>query len=239
MADSDFVPMPTAGLVDPAYLADRADLLGGDAALAEVAPGNPAWDHAMLWADDESLELPSTSHISIVDQYGNALSMTTTIENGFGSRLMTQGFLLNNELTDFSFRSHRDGVAIANAVAPGKRPRSSMSPTIVRKDGAPVLVVGSPGGSRIIGYTAKTIIAHLDWGLDVQAAVNLPHAVNRFGTYDLEAGTDMEALKAPLEALGYEVNLRALTSGLHAISIGADGLLGGADPRREGIALGD
>ncbi len=239
MADSDFVPMPTKGLVDPAYLAQRAEALTADSALTEVVPGDPAWDHAMLWADDESLELPSTSHISIVDQYGNALSMTTTIENGFGSRLMTQGFLLNNELTDFSFRSHRDGVAIANAVAPGKRPRSSMSPTIVRKDGAPVLVVGSPGGSRIIGYTAKTIIAHLDWGMDVQAAVSLPHAVNRFGTYDLEKGTAFEALQAPLEAMGFEVNLRGLTSGLHAISIGPDGLLGGADPRREGIALGE
>lgn len=239
MADSDFVPMPTNGLVDPAYLAERAKLLMGDDALPEVAPGMPAWDHAMLWADDESLELPSTSHISIVDQYGNALSMTTTIENGFGSRLMTNGFLLNNELTDFSFRSHRDGTPIANAVAPGKRPRSSMAPTIVRKDGAPVLVIGSPGGSRIIGYVAQAIMAHVDWGMDVQQAVAMPHGVNRFGTYDLEAGTPMEAMQAPLEALGYKVNIRGLTSGLHAIAISAEGLQGGADPRREGIALGD
>ncbi|SMX32850.1 gamma-glutamyltransferase [Maliponia aquimaris] len=239
MADSDFVPMPTRGLLDPAYLAQRAALLDGDDALPEVAPGTPAWDHAMLLADDESLELPSTSHISIVDQYGNALSMTTTIENGFGSRLMTNGFLLNNELTDFSFRSHADGVPIANAVAPGKRPRSSMAPTIVRKDGAPVLVVGSPGGSRIIGYVTQAIVAHLDWGMDVQAAVAMPHGVNRFGTFDLESGTAMTDLQAPLEALGYEVSVTGLTSGLHAIAIGAEGLQGGADPRREGIALGD
>ena len=239
MADSDFVPMPTKGLVDPAYLAGRAALLAGDDALPEVAPGLPAWDHAMLWADDESLELPSTSHISIVDQYGNALSMTTTIENGFGSRLMTNGFLLNNELTDFSFRSHADGVPIANAVAPGKRPRSSMAPTIVLKDGAPVLVIGSPGGSRIIGYVAQAILAHLDWDMDVQSAVAMPHAVNRFGTYDLEADTEMADMQGALEAMGFEVNLRGLTSGLHAISISADGLLGGADPRREGIALGE
>jgi len=163
MADSDFVPMPTKGLVDPEYLASRAALLEGTAALGAVEPGVPAFDHAELWADDESIELPSTSHISIVDQYGNALSMTTTIENAFGSRVMVRGFLLNNELTDFSFRTHRDGVPIANAVAPGKRPRSSMAPTIVLKDGKPALVVGSPGGSRIIGYVAKTIIAHLDW----------------------------------------------------------------------------
>ncbi|MEO0744082.1 MAG: gamma-glutamyltransferase [Pseudomonadota bacterium] len=238
MADSDYVPMPTAGLVDPAYLAERAALLSGDSALAEVSPGAPAFDHALLWADDESLELPSTSHISIVDRFGNVASMTTTIENAFGSRLMTNGFLLNNELTDFSFRTHSDGVPIANALAPGKRPRSSMSPTIVLKDGVPVLAIGSPGGSRIIGYTAKTIIAWLDWGMDVQQAVDLPHLVNRFGTYDLEDGTAATALAPALEAMGYEVNLRDLTSGLHVIAIG-DGLQGGADARREGIALGD
>ena len=170
----------------------------------------------MLWADDESIELPSTSHISIVDSYGNALSMTTTIENGFGSRLMTNGFLLNNELTDFSFRSHADGVPIANRVEPGKRPRSSMAPTIVMRDGAPVLVIGSPGGSRIIGYVALAIVAHLDWGMDVQQAVAKPHGVNRFGTFDLEEGTDLAALKPALEGLGYEVNVTELNSGLHA-----------------------
>jgi len=240
MADSDFVPMPTEGLVDPDYLAERATLLSGDDALPEVAPGNPGWSHASLWADDQSLELPSTSHISIVDADGNALSMTTTIENGFGSRLMTPGgFLLNNELTDFSFRTHSDGVPIANRVEPGKRPRSSMSPTIVMADGAPVLVIGSPGGSRIIGYVAKTIIAHVDWDMDIQTAIALPHLVNRFGTYDLEEATRATDLGEPLQALGYEVNTRALTSGLQAIAIGEDGLSGGADPRREGIALGE
>ena len=240
MADSDFVPMPTSGLVDPDYLASRAELLEGDDTLPEVAPGMPEWDHAMRLADDESLELPSTSHISIVDAYGNALSMTTTIENGFGSRLMAPGgFLLNNELTDFSFRTHREGMPIANRIEPGKRPRSSMSPTIVMEDGEPVLVIGSPGGSRIIGYVAQTIIAHLDWDMDVQEAIDMPHLVNRFGTYDLEEGTEAENFAGPLEEMGYEVNVRGLTSGLHAISISEDGLLGGADPRREGIALGE
>ncbi|OJI95227.1 gamma-glutamyltranspeptidase/glutathione hydrolase [Planktotalea frisia] len=237
MADSDFVPVPVKGLVDPEYLAQRAEALDGGPALETVSAGMPAFDHAMLWADDESIELPSTSHISIVDSYGNALSMTTTIENAFGSRLMVRGFLLNNELTDFSFRTHKEGVPIANAVAPGKRPRSSMAPTIVLKDGRPVLVVGSPGGSRIIGYVAKTIVAHLDWGMDVQQAVSLGHAVNRFGTYDLEAGSAMEAMAPELEALGYKVKIRDLNSGINAISIG-DSLLGGADPRREGVALG-
>ncbi|WP_227267639.1 gamma-glutamyltransferase [Roseobacter weihaiensis] len=237
MADSDYVPVPVEGLIDPAYLADRAGLLAGDAALDEVAPGAPVFDHTLNWADDVSLEFPSTSHFVIVDAAGNVASMTTTIENGFGSRLMVRGFLLNNELTDFSFRSHEDGVPIANRVEPGKRPRSSMAPTIVMKDGMPVLAIGSPGGSRIIGYVAESIIAHLDWGMDVQQAVSVPHAVNRFGTYDLEEGTAAEALADPLTALGFEVDTRALTSGLHAISIGPI-LQGGADPRREGIALG-
>mmetsp|Transcript_22831 Transcript_22831/g.38028 ORF Transcript_22831/g.38028 Transcript_22831/m.38028 type:complete len:594 (+) Transcript_22831:1114-2895(+) len=238
MADSDFVAMPTKGLVDRTYLANRATVLNGEAALEEVAPGNPGFDHAMNWVDDESLELPSTSHISIVDGYGNVASMTTTIENAFGSRLMVHGFLLNNELTDFSFRTHRDGVPIANALAPGKRPRSSMAPTIVLKDGVPVLAIGSPGGSRIIGYVAKSIIAHIDWGMNVQEAVSLPHAVNRFGTFDVEEGTSAADLAPDLEAMGFEVNVRSLNSGLHAIAIGTE-LQGGADPRREGIALGD
>ncbi|MHA6264841.1 gamma-glutamyltransferase [Arenibacterium sp. CAU 1754] len=238
MADADYVPMPTKGLVDPAYLAERGQLLAGDDALPEVAPGNPEFDHASNWADDEAIELPSTSHISIVDQYGNVLSMTTTIENAFGSRLMVRGFLLNNELTDFSFRSHRDGVPVANRLEPGKRPRSSMAPTIVLKDGSPVLAIGSPGGSRIIGYVAQAIISWVDWGMDVQQAAAMPHAVNRFGTYDLEEGSPAAAMQGDLETFGYEVSVRMLNSGLHAIAIG-ERLQGGADPRREGIALGE
>ena len=238
MADSDYVPMPTKGLVDPDYLATRAELLIRKTALEEVAPGTPEWDHAIIWADDESIELPSTSHISIVDAAGNVLSMTTTIENAFGSRLMTGGFLLNNELTDFSFRTHRNGVPIANRLEPGKRPRSSMAPTIVMKDGAPVLAIGSPGGSRIIPYVAKTILAWADWGLDIQQAVSLPHAVNRFGGYDLEPGTWAEAMQPKLEAMGYQTRIRDLNSGLHAIEIGTI-LRGAADPRREGIAFGE
>ena len=240
MADSDFVPVPTEGLLDPDYLAERAELLKGDDSLPEVTAGTPPWDHAMLeLADDQSIELPSTSHISIVDSDGNALSMTTTIESGFGSRVMAPGgFLLNNELTDFSFATHEDGVPIANRVEPGKRPRSSMAPTIVMRDGAPVLVVGSPGGSQIIGYVTKAIVAHMDWGMDVQAAVALPNLVNRFGTFEIEAGTAAEDLTEGLTDLGYEVEVKDLTSGLHAIAIGAT-LTGGADPRREGVAIGE
>ncbi|MGR3451691.1 MAG: gamma-glutamyltransferase [Paracoccus sp. (in: a-proteobacteria)] len=238
MADSDYVPVPVQGLLDPAYLAGRAELLSGDDSLPEVSAGNPGWSHAMLWGQDSALELPSTTHISIVDSYGNALSMTTTIENGFGSRLMAAGFLLNNELTDFSFETHdAGGWPIANAVAPGKRPRSSMAPTIVRRDGHPVMVIGSPGGSRIIGYVAKAIVAHLDWGMDIQQAVATPNLVNRFGTMDVEAGLP-DALTDGLTAMGFEVNETDLTSGLQGIVITPKGLQGGADPRREGIAIG-
>ena len=241
MADSDFVPMPTRGLLDKVYLADRSRLLDGAVALTgdQVTPGSPPWDHARLQADDESIELPSTSHFSIIDGQGNVVSMTTTIENSFGSRVMTNGFLLNNELTDFSFATHRDGIPIANRVEPGKRQRSSMSQTIIMKDGKPFMAIGSPGGSRIIGYVASAIIARIDWGMDVQQAINLPHLVNRFGTYDLEKGTDAETFAAPLEALGYKVSIRDLNSGLHAIEWDGTALRGGADPRREGVVLGD
>ena len=239
MADSDFVPVPVEGLVAEDYLEERAELLEGGAALTEVEPGDPEFDHALLWGDDTSVEMPSTSHISIVDSYGNALSMTTTIEGGFGSKLWTRGFLLNNELTDFSFETHEENRPIANRVEPGKRPRSSMAPTIVLEDGEPVMVVGSPGGSRIIGYVAQAIIARLDWGLDAQDAVAQPHLVNRFGAMDIEAGTPATELEAPLAELGFETNVTDLNSGLHAIVITDEGLSGGADPRREGIALGE
>ena len=238
VADSDFVPVPVEGMLDQRYLTDRAELLRPKRALERAEPGNPKFYHALNWADDEERAAPSTSHISIVDAYGNVLSMTTTIENGFGSRVMANGYLLNNELTDFSFRSHRDGVPVANAVAPGKRPRSSMSPTIVMWKGAPVLAVGSPGGSRIIPYVLTTIIAYIDWQMDVQQAVSLPHMVNRFGTYDLEEGRVPEGMMSALAEMGFETSERVLNSGLHAISL-EGGLRGGADPRREGLAVGE
>lgn len=237
VADSDYVPVPVQGLLDRAYLNDRSELLRRDDALPDVAPGTPDFDHALNLADDADFARPATSHITIADAYGNVLSMTTTIENGFGSRVMAAGFLLNNELTDFSFRAHRDGVPVANRVEPGKRPRSSMAPTIVLDNGRPVLALGSPGGSRIIPYVANAIIAHLDWGMNVQQAVSLPHRVNRFGPYDVED----TALTGDLEAFGFVVKQRNLNSGLHAIAFGSGPvgrLQGGADPRREGLALG-
>lgn len=240
LADTDFVPSPIKGLIDKTYLGERAKLLDGDKALAKdaVTAGKPEWDHAFNFGRDAALELPSTSHFVIVDKDGNVVSMTTTIENGFGSRLMTNGFLLNNELTDFSFKTHDEGMPVANRVEPGKRPRSSMSPTIVMKDGKPLLAVGSPGGSQIIGYVAQALVAYIDWGMDVGEIVAMPHLINRFGPYDLEAGTDAENLAEPLKALGYEVKASDMNSGLHAIELTADGLKGAADPRREGVALG-
>lgn len=238
MADIDFVPMPLTGLLDNDYLAQRSKLLESGQALESVEPGMPAFSHAMRLADDEAIEFPSTSHFSIVDAMGNVVSMTTTIENGFGSRLMVRGFLLNNELTDFSFKTHSNGVPIANRLEPGKRPRSSMAPTIVMQDGKPIIAAGSPGGSRIIGYVAQALIAMIDWGMDPQQAINMPHLVNRFGTFDIEAGTEAEALEPYLQQRGFKTGIRDLNSGLHIIQITDQGLIGGADPRREGIVIG-
>lgn len=241
LADTDFVPAPVRGLLTKDYLGERARLLDGDKALAadQVKAGEPTWDHALLFGKDAAIELPSTSHFVIVDREGNVVSMTTTIENGFGSRLMTGGFLLNNELTDFSFKTHDKGLPVANRVEPGKRPRSSMAPTIVMKDGKPVLAIGSPGGSQIIGYVAQALLAYIDWDMPVEEIVAQPHLINRFGKYDIEAGTAAEAFAEPLKTLGYEVNAAEMTSGLHAIELTADGLAGSADPRREGVAVGE
>lgn len=235
MADADFVSVPSDGLINPSYLARRAKTLSGPNALKEATAGTPPG--FLAYAEDESLELPSTSHISIIDQYGNGLSMTTTIENAFGSRLMTQGgFLLNNELTDFSFRPEKDGKPIANRVEGGKRPRSSMAPTIITKDGSLKYITGSPGGSRIIGYVATSIIAMIDWDMTPQQAAAMPHLINRFGAYELEPSA--EDLAPALKKMGYEVKPRSLNSGLHIIMVRDGVIYGGADPRREGIAIG-
>lgn len=237
MADSDYVPMPTEGLLAADYIEQRATLLKRDTALATTAAGKPPWSHAMNYALDEAIELPSTSHFSIVDKDRNMVSITTTIENGFGSRLMVRGFLLNNELTDFSFRSHADGVPIANRIEPGKRPRSSMAPTIVMKEGEPYMAVGSPGGSQIIGYVAKTLVAHLDWGLNLQQAINLPNMNNRFGAFELEQDTTAEQWAPKLEQLGFKVKVKELNSGVQAIRVDGKSLTGAADPRREGKVI--
>jgi gamma-glutamyltranspeptidase / glutathione hydrolase len=239
IGDPAFV-RPPKGLLDRRYMDERARLLEGTTALAPeaVTAGNPPSDHTQFLSPGKALEMPSTTHLSIVDEAGNAVSLTSTIENGFGSRLMVRGFLLNNELTDFSFEPERDGKLVANRVEPGKRPRSSMAPIIVLRDGKPVIVIGSPGGSRIINYVAQSLIAMLDWGMDAQQAAAMPHLANRFGVFELEEGTSAEAMAPELEAIGYKTSVTELNSGLHIIAIKPDGLEGGADPRREGVAAG-
>jgi gamma-glutamyltranspeptidase/glutathione hydrolase len=241
LADDDFFPVPKGRLVDPGYLAKRAKIISKNKTMGRASPGIIKLKNSINLGSYKSFEGESTSHISIVDKDRNAVSLTSSIENAFGSRLMVGGFLLNNQLTDFSFSPTVNSKPIANRVEPNKRPRSSMSPMLVVDSSAKlVMVIGSPGGSRIIGYVAKTIIAALDWKKGIQSAINMPHFVNRNGTTDLEQGSVLEALKPSLEKLGHKVRLRKLTSGLHGILIDKNGILyGGADPRREGVAIGD
>lgn len=240
MADADFVFVPIQGLFNPDYLRERAGLIPDThRILTTVEPGLPFYLQSHVPEVGLDLDLPSTTHFSIVDAEGSAVSMTSSIESAFGSRLMVRGFLLNNQLTDFSFVPEREGRSVANRVEPGKRPRSSMAPTIVLdEDGALYMVIGSPGGSRIINYVVKTLIAHLDWGFDIQGAIDLPNRLIQSGAYELEHATDAEQWQPELEALGYSVKIRELRSGLHGIVITNEGLEGGADPRREGIVRG-
>ena len=237
IADSDFVSVPTKGLIAKPYMAKRGGLINVDKDMGIAQAGTP--NGALAQADDNALELPSTSHISIVDQAGNAVSMTTSVEMGFGSAVMVEGFILNNQLTDFSLSPKRDGQWVANRLEPGKRPRSSMAPMMAfNQDGSLKLVIGSPGGSRIINYVAQTMIAVLDWQLDPQTAINLPRITNRNKITTLEKGTAIASIKSVLEAKGHNVSVRDLNSGIQAIEVAGDELRGGADQRREGVALG-
>jgi gamma-glutamyltranspeptidase/glutathione hydrolase len=240
IADPDFATVPVEDLLGRTYLADRAELIDPDKAMGIAVAGRPDEQQGWNYAPGVSLELPSTSHISIVDAEGNAVAMTTSIESAFGSRLMVHGILLNNQLTDFSFAPENTNGLIANRVEPGKRPRSSMAPIMVfDADDNLVLVIGTPGGSRIIGFVVQALVAILDWGLDPQTAVSLPHVLNRNGDTELEQGTAAASLSDALQAMGHSVVVRDLNSGLHAILVTPDGLFGGADPRRDGIARGE
>ena len=244
VADTDFVPVPVKGLVDPGYLAGRAALIG-ERSMGTAEPGTPPGIQ-VAYAPDRSPLRISTSQVVAVDDEGGAVSMTTTIESAFGSHLMVQGFLLNNEMTDFSFIPEENGQKVANRVEPGKRPRSSMAPTLIfdRQSGEFLATIGSPGGSQIIEYVAKSTIGLLDWNLDAQQAINLPNFGSRNGPTELERGQFSPALIQALKAKGHEVNEIDMTSGTQAIVRGRDAqgnvsLTGGADPRREGEALGD
>ena len=248
LGDPDFVPAPDGkiggnwnSMLAPAYLAQRANLIKATSMKGDAKPGEPA---AVKSAFGKASEQPEygTSHISIVDGYGNAISMTTTIEDAFGARQMVNGFLLNNELTDFNYNPNdATGKPTANRVQPGKRPRSSMSPTIVfdKADGKVVMTGGSPGGALIIHYTAKTIYGMFNWGLNAQQAINLPN----FGAGG--APTLLEEKRFPastvdsLKGRGHEVREQSMVSGLQAIGRTPTGWFGGADPRREGVVRGD
>ncbi|HHL42548.1 MAG TPA: gamma-glutamyltransferase, partial [Hellea balneolensis] len=237
VADPDFVDVPTRALIDPAYLKSRAALIKMDSALKDVKAGDPVHFKP---GQDATPDKKGTSHFSIVDKWGNVVSMTTTVESLFGSERMAGGFMLNNQLTDFSFVPRdKDGKLVANRPQPGKRPRSSMAPHIVfHKDGNFAFTTGSPGGSSIIAYTAKTMIAMIDWGMDPQQAVELANFISRNGSIRLEeAGLDTEIISG-LEAMGHKVvRSKGEISGLHIVRRKADGSYdGGADPRREGQA---
>ena len=237
VADPDFVSVPTTALLEADYLSERAKLIS-DEDNHDVPVGQPLGK--LDYAKDDGFELPSTTHVSVVDAQGNAVSMTSSIEMGFGSTVMVDGYLLNNQLTDFSLSPKKNGKWMANRVEAHKRPRSSMSPVMVfNADGSLKLVVGSPGGSRIINYVAHTVIGVLDWGLTPQQAVNLPKITNRNRYTTLEKGTNLASIKADFEKRGHKVHLRDLNSGLHVIELKNGELLGGVDPRREGIALGE
>jgi len=254
IGDSDFVDVPET-LLDPQYVEDRRKLIDPDWAMPRPAPGIPPGVRRHAFGVDSTQESVGTSHISIVDSAGNAVAMTTTIESAFGSRVLAAGFLLNNELTDFSFRAtDADGLPVANAVAPGKRPRSSMAPTIVFDEaGRLKAVLGSPGGSRIILYVVKALVALIDWEMDAQSAAALVNFGSRGDAFEIEydPATDWQALLRPwlstpslwhamrLKPFGHSIAPDLLTSGLHIIVVREDGLEGGADPRREGVAVGD
>jgi len=244
VADTDFTPVPVAGLIAPDYLAQRATLIG-ERSMGVAKPGQPA-GLKVAYAPDRSPLRISTSQVVAVDDLGGAVSMTTTVEAAFGSHLMVQGFLLNNQMTDFSFIPEENGQPVANRVQPGKRPRSSMAPTLVfdRQSGELLATVGSPGGSQIIEYVSKSLVAMLDWKLDPQAAINLPNFGSRNSATELEAGLFSPTLKQALKDKGHTLSEIEMTSGVQAIvrTRGAQGkvsLNGGADPRREGQALGD
>ena len=244
VADSDFVPVNVAGLLSRDYLASRARLIG-EGSMGKAQAGVPPGVTVAL-APDRSPPRVSTSQIVAVDDTGGAISMTTTVESYFGSHLMVRGFVLNNQLTDFSFVPSENGKPVANRVQPGKRPRSSMAPTLVfdRDSGKLVATVGSPGGSQIIEYVSKTLVGLLDWNMDVQAAINMPNFGSRNGPTELEAGLVSPALVQGLKDRGHEVAQIEMTSGTQAIMRrqrpdGTWAWAGGADPRREGVALGD
>ncbi|MBX3490138.1 gamma-glutamyltransferase [Parvibaculum sp.] len=238
IGDPDFVDVPMGAMLDRTYLKARADTIDASRTMGKAAPGRFSSDDAR-WGAAVSPERASTTHFSIVDADGNVVSMTSSVEGPFGAHLMAGGMMLNNQLTDFSFAPEEDGRSVANAVAPGKRPRSSMTPVIAfDADGNFRMAIGSPGGPRIIGYVAQALIALIDWEMEMEEAVSLPHFLDRNGALEIEQGTVLEEMIPVLAELGHTVELRVLTSGLHGIAATPQGLDGAADPRRDGNVVG-
>jgi gamma-glutamyltranspeptidase/glutathione hydrolase len=238
VADPAFVPVPIDGLLDPAYVAGRARLIGARAGAPPAAGEPPGLSAGARFGEDATVEVPGTSHFVVVDAEGNVVSVTTSVESLFGSGRAVGGFFLNNQLTDFSFRAAEDGRPVANAVAPGKRPRSSMSPVIVLdREGRAVAALGSPGGSAILAYNAKALVGLLAWNLPLQQAIELPNLIPRGPDFFGEAGKFPPEVLAGLEARGIEVKPgRGEESGLHGVVLHDGGRLeGGADRRREGL----
>lgn len=237
LGDSDFVPVPVAGLIDPAYLAGRSRLIAIDGTRRDYPAGTPPG--ARPRTAGTGVDEHGTTHFSAVDGNGNVASMTSTVEQAFGSQLIANGFVLNNELTDFSFVPERDGAPVANRVEPGKRPLSSMSPTIVYdQSGRVVLAIGSAGGKRIIMHVAKALVGFIDWGLPAADAIALPNLYfSRNGGLMVEAGTSLDAMRPALARLGETAVAADLDSKLNAVEWTPSGWRGAADPRSEGVAL--
>ncbi len=240
LADPGAVTIPE-GLLDPAYISSRRALIDATRAMAKPEPGVPPGARAPAMGTDATRERPGTTHLSVIDGDGNAVALTATIEGAFGSHIWAAGFLLNNELTDFSFQpADAQGRPIANAVGPGKRPRSSMSPTIVLDAAGNVeIVAGSVGGNHIIVYVVEALVALIDWRLDPQQAVSLTHVGSLGGAVDIEWGWDTVRLALGLKSYGHSIRPTLMTSGTHVLARRNGRIEGGADPRREGVALGD
>jgi len=238
VADCDFIPVPVTGMLSPEYVKQRSLLINSDKALQNVQPGEISWDKS-CGKINPAHEHSSTSHMSIVDNEGNAVSMTSSIEYSFGSALMVKGFFLNNELTDFSLKPEINGEKVANHIEPGKRPRSSMAPMLVFNHQGLYMLIGSPGGSRIISYVLQTIVSVLDWHIPLNDAINQPHYATTGNEIELEQGTSaINQFSAALNKLGHKVIISDLTSGLHGIEIKDHRLFSGVDARREGAAVG-
>ncbi len=238
VADPDFVNVPFQALLDPRYLELRADLIMPRRTIGRAPPGDPIGMLAVR-GEDTSPEPPSTTHIVAVDRQGGVMSMTSSIESAFGSKIFVDGYLLNNQLTDFSLSDvDAEDKPVANRLEPGKRPRSSMSPMLVLKDGKPYMAIGSPGGAPIINYVAKVLVGVLDWNLSLQEAIDLPNFGSRNRYTDLEKDTSLRGIADELRAMGHEVREVDFPSGLQGVRLTPDGIEGGADPRREGLAAG-